>query len=147
MDQPKIRFGAFEVNAAAGLLRKHGVKIRLQEQPFRILTHLLERPGELVSREELREKIWGSDTFVDFDHGLNAAVNRLRAALDDSAASPRYVETVARKGYRFIGVIDTESPTFPQPPVEKTFSGCLRGFLPRQPARCSRLAPGAGNLG
>ena len=123
MDIAKTRFAAFEVDAAAGQLRKHGVKIRLQEQPFRILTYLLERPGELVTREELRERIWGSDTFVDFDHGLNAAVNRLRTALDDSAATPRYIETVARKGYRFIGTIETPSPTLPLPvehPVRRT---------------------------
>lgn len=119
MDKPKIRFAAFEVDAAAGELRKHGVRIRLQEQPFRILTSLLERPGELVTREELRERIWGSDTFVDFDHGLNAAVNRLRTALDDSAATPRYIETVARKGYRFVGMVETPEPIFPQA-VEKS---------------------------
>ncbi len=98
-----LRFGVFEANLYSGELRKHGIRIRLQEQPFQILALLLERPGELVTREELRQRLWPSDTFVDFDHGLITAVNRLREALGDSAATPRYVETLARRGYRYIG--------------------------------------------
>ncbi|HEV2716620.1 MAG TPA: winged helix-turn-helix domain-containing protein [Terriglobales bacterium] len=97
-----IRFGIFEVNLAAGELRKSGMRIRLQEQPFQVLAYLLERPGEVVSREELRQKLWPADTFVDFDHSLNTAVNKVREALGDSASSPRYLETVARRGYRFL---------------------------------------------
>jgi len=98
----RFRFGVFEVDLRAGELRKHGVRLRLQEQPFQVLVMLLERPGETVTREELRNRLWRADTFVDFDHGVNKAVNRIRDALDDSATSPRFVETVARRGYRFI---------------------------------------------
>jgi len=90
----------------AGELRKGEIRIRLQEQPFLILQALLEVPGEVVTRDELEKKIWPQDTFVDFDHGLHSAVNRLREALSDSADHPRYVETVARRGYRFIGAVD-----------------------------------------
>jgi cholera toxin transcriptional activator len=97
-----VRFGVFAVDLAAGELRKNGARIRLQEQPFQILVFLLERPGEVVTREELRQKLWPADTFVDFDHSLNTAVNKLREALGDSASSPRYVETLARRGYRFL---------------------------------------------
>jgi len=98
----RLRFGVFEVDLRAGELRKHGVRLRLQEQPFQILAMLLERPGETVTREELRNRLWTAETFVDFDHGVNKAVNRIREALGDSATSPRFVETVARRGYRFI---------------------------------------------
>src|SRR6185437_746718 len=97
-----VRFGPFELDISAGELRKHGTAIRLQEQPLRLLVCLLEKPGAVVSREELARRIWPDGTFVDFEHGLNAAATRLRRALCDSAESPRYVETVARKGYRFI---------------------------------------------
>lgn len=100
------RFGGYELDHRAGELRKGGIRIRLQEQPFLVLQALLENPGEIVTREELQRRIWPADTFVDFDHGLHAAVNRLRAALNDSAEKPRYIETVARRGYRFIGKID-----------------------------------------
>lgn len=106
-----IRFDAFELDLRAGELRKHGIKIRLQEQPFLILQILLENPGQVVTREELTKRIWPGDTFVDFDHGLHAAVNRLRQALNDSATRPRYVETVARRGYRFVATIQ---PLLPQ---------------------------------
>ncbi len=114
-----VRFAAFEVDPKNAELRKHGVRIKLQEQPFKILIALLESPGEIVTRDQLRERIWGNDTFVDFDHGLSAAVNRLRAALGDSAEHPRYIETVARRGYRFIASIEnapTPQPSAPTPP-------------------------------
>ena len=103
---PIVRFGLFELDLAVGELRKNGAKVRLQEQPFRILVLLLERAGDVVTREEIRQKLWPADTFVDFDHSLNAAVNKLREALGDSASSPRYVE-VARRGYRFIAPAQT----------------------------------------
>src|SRR6267142_4785285 len=103
---PIIRFGEFEVNLHSGELHKQGQKVKLQQQPFQVLVALLQRPGELVSREELRTKLWPADTFVDFDHSLNAAVKRLRDALGDSADAPVFVETLARRGYRFIGSID-----------------------------------------
>ena len=85
-----------------GELRKRGLKVRLQDQPFQILVMLLERPGELVTRQEIHRRLWPADTFVDFDHGLNNAINRLREALGDSAETPRFIETLPRKGYRFI---------------------------------------------
>ena len=108
----RLRFGVFEVDLRAGELRKHGVKLRLQEQPFQVLAMLLERPGETVTREELRSRLWTAETFVDFDHGMNKAVNRIRDALGDSATSPRFVETVARRGYRFIAdvAVTEEAP-------------------------------------
>lgn len=101
-----LRFGRFEVDPRTGELRKDGLKVRLQDQPFQILLLLLERPGELVTREELRQRLWPAETFVSFDQGLNNAVRRLREALGDSADSPRYVETLPRLGYRFIAPIE-----------------------------------------
>jgi len=100
-----VSFGSFEAELRGGELRRNGSKVRLQEQPFQILTMLLENPGEIVTREELRKRLWPADTFVDFDHGLNAAVKRLRDALGDSAENPRFVETLARRGYRFVAPI------------------------------------------
>ena len=97
-----IRFGDFEVDPRAGELRKHGRLIKLQEQPIQLLLLLLQHPGEVVTREEARNALWKDDTFVDFDHGLGAALNRLRAALGDSASNPRFIETLPRYGYRFI---------------------------------------------
>jgi TolB-like protein/DNA-binding winged helix-turn-helix (wHTH) protein len=108
-----VRFGVFEVDLRACELRKQGVRIRLQDQPYQVLRILLERPGEVVTREELRQRIWPADTFVDFDHGLNNAVKRLREALGDSADTPRYVETVPRHGYRFIAAVDMIRPARP----------------------------------
>ena len=108
-----VRFGVFEVDLASGELRKQGLRIRLQEQPFAVLAMLLERPGEVVTREELIRILWPDGTVVDFDRGLNAAVTRLRQALSDSAETPRYVETVARRGYRFIGTVKMAGITAP----------------------------------
>src|SRR5215470_4412185 len=98
-------FGVFEVDLRAAELRKHGVRVKLQEQPFQILSLLLEHPGEVVTREELRGKLWPAHTFVDFDRSLNKAMTKLRAALGDSADSPRYVETIPRHGYRFLAPV------------------------------------------
>jgi TolB-like protein/DNA-binding winged helix-turn-helix (wHTH) protein len=109
MEKPRpgpIRFGAFEVDLRTGEMRKHGIKIKLQEQPLQILRQLLEHPGEIVTREELQKRIWPADTFVDFDHGLYSAVQRLRDALSDNAETPRYVETLPRRGYRFIATVN-----------------------------------------
>jgi Tol biopolymer transport system component/DNA-binding winged helix-turn-helix (wHTH) protein len=103
---PTFRFGAFELDPRAGELRKKGMKIKLQGQPVEILVILLERPGETVTREELQKKLWAADTFVDFEQGLNNAMNRLRVALDDDAESPHFIETVPRRGYRFVGVLN-----------------------------------------
>jgi cholera toxin transcriptional activator len=100
-----FRFGVFEANEAAGELRKHGIRIKLHSQPLKVLLLLLERPMGIVTREEMRQRLWGTDTFVDFDHGLNTAVNKIREALGDSASVPRYVETVSGKGYRFLAPV------------------------------------------
>jgi TolB-like protein/DNA-binding winged helix-turn-helix (wHTH) protein/Tfp pilus assembly protein PilF len=107
---PRVRFDPFELDAPNGVLRKNGLKLKLQEQPFQILVTLLERPGEVVSRDELRRRLWPSDTFVDFDHSVNTAINRLRDALGDVAERPRFIETVPRRGYRFIGRVDPIEP-------------------------------------
>jgi DNA-binding winged helix-turn-helix (wHTH) protein/Tol biopolymer transport system component len=109
-----VRFGLFEADLHSGELRRNGQKTRLQEQPFQLLAVLLERCGEVVTREELRARLWPSDTFVDFDHGLNAAVKRLRDALGDSAENPRFVETLARRGYRFIAPVEPVPERAPQ---------------------------------
>ena len=98
-----VRFGAYEMDLRSGELRKNGKRVRLTGQPFQVLSILLEHPGELVTREQLQRQLWPSDTFVDFDRGLNAAINRVREALGDSAERPRFVETLPRRGYRFIG--------------------------------------------
>jgi len=134
-----IRFDVFELDLRAGELRKGGIRIRLQEQPLLILQALLENPGQVVTREELQKKIWPDDTFVDFDHGLHAAVNRLRVALSDAADRPRYVETVARRGYRFIAKVElngTAAPptSKPEPPKPRTrwwnsWTGTVAGFV------------------
>jgi len=112
------RFGDFEFDPTSGELRKDGLKVRLQEQPFQILTLLLKRPGEVVTREEVRQALWPGDTFVDFDVGLNSAVKRLRDALSDSADSPRFVETLPRRGYRFIAPLETPPRSPPVTPEE-----------------------------
>jgi DNA-binding winged helix-turn-helix (wHTH) protein len=102
---PKVRFGEFELDVQTAELRSNGTKAVLPGKPFQILVTLLSRPGQLIPREELKRQLWPSDTFVDFDVSLNKAVNRLREALGDSAENPRFIETLPRKGYRFIGVI------------------------------------------
>ena len=106
-----LRFGVFQVNLAARELRKHGVRIRLPGQPFCILSILLEKPGEVITREEIRRRLWSSDTFVDFEHSLNSAIKKLRAALGDSPENSRYIETVPRVGYRFIAPVEQVSLT------------------------------------
>ena len=102
-----VRFGVFEADVRAGELRKNGLKIRLPGQPFEVLAMMLERPGEVVTREELQKRLWPDGTFVDFDHSLNNAINKIREALGDSAESPRFVETLSRRGYRFIAPVET----------------------------------------
>src|SRR6266566_1352529 len=104
------RFGTFEVDVRSGELRRQGVRIKLQEQPFHVLTVLLQRPGEVVTREELRSQNWPADTFVDFDNSLNTAINKLREALGDSADNPRFIETLPRRGYRFLAPVSSDKP-------------------------------------
>jgi len=101
-----LRFGVFEADLASRELRKNGTKIRLQDQPFQVLALLLENRGQVVTREELQQKIWPADTFVDFDNSLNAAVNKIREALGDSPENPRFVETLPRRGYRFVASLE-----------------------------------------
>jgi cholera toxin transcriptional activator len=102
---PVVRFGTFEVNLVSRELRKQGMRIRLEEKPFQILETLLESPGQVVSRQALQEKLW-LDTFVSYEHGLNTGMNKLRRVLGDSAQSPRFVETLPRRGYRFIAPVE-----------------------------------------
>ena len=109
-----LRFDEYALDLRAGELFKSGRKIKLQEQPFRILTMLLERPGELVTREELRQRLWSEDTFVDFEHSLNTAIKKLRRALCDGADKPRFVETLPRRGYRFVGSVAGHPQPSPQ---------------------------------
>src|SRR6185369_3290578 len=108
-----LRFGAFELDLRAGELHKKGLRVKLQEQPFRVLTLLIQRPGELVTREEFRSQIWPADTFVDFDNSLNTSINKLRETLGDSAESPHFIETLPRRGYRFIAPVSSsgKAPT------------------------------------
>ncbi len=117
-DARVIRFGVFEADLRSGELRKSGVRIRLREQAFQVLAALLENPGEVVTREELRDRLWPDGTFVDFDHSLNAAVNSIREVLGDSAASPRFVETLPRRGYRFITPVEKPGGATPGPVAE-----------------------------
>jgi TolB-like protein/DNA-binding winged helix-turn-helix (wHTH) protein/Tfp pilus assembly protein PilF len=151
----RLRFSVFEVDLRAGELRKHGLKIRIQEQPFQVLATLVEHPGEVVTRDELQKKLWPADTFVDFDHGLNKAINKIREALSDSAESPRFVETVARRGYRFLAEVKVadaspvhgpEPATQPNPAAEARDRSDRTGrpttlghLLPSQPWKISAL--------
>ena len=145
-----VRFGAFELDLRVGELRKAGLRVNLQEQPFKVLECLVERPGELVTREELRQRLWQGDTFVDFEHGVNAAVKRLRETLGDSAETPRFIETLPRRGYRFIAPVECD-----QPPViavdlataERGDQRLTAGELPAPPKRWSGRVVGGSVLG
>src|SRR3954468_8554643 len=114
-------FGPYKADLRTGELRKHGIRLRLQEQPFQVLAMLLLNPGELVTREQLKKRLWPGDTFVDFDHGLNTAINKLREVLSDSSATPKYIETLPRRGYRFLGTVEFVNGASPSgaanPPV------------------------------
>src|SRR5580698_7184293 len=115
------RFGPFELGVRAGELRKHGIHLHLREQAFQLLLLLLERPGEIVVRAEIRDRLWPNNTVVEFDHGINTAVRRLRDVLGESAEQPCYIETVARRSYRFVGqveVVEASTPESPAPPPE-----------------------------
>ena len=119
-DRQPFRFGIFEVNLATGDLRRNGAKVKLQEQPFQVLAAMLEKPGEIVTKEELQERIWKDDTFVDFDRSLATAINKVRQALGDSATRPRFIETVPKRGYRFVGLgADTVTPPAPKPTMAR----------------------------
>lgn len=144
-----IRFGIFELDLQAGELRRNGSRVRLQDQPFKVLTLLLERPGEVVTREQLQKALWPADTFVDFDHSLNAAIRRVRDALGDSAENPRFVETVARRGYRFLAPVNgsqlSSSDAVAAP--ESTPLLPQRSFISRSKYRASFIAAAMLTLG
>src|SRR5262245_30538914 len=118
-----LRFGVFELDRRSGELRKDGVRVRLQGQPLHVLEALLNEPGEPVTREALRQRLWPDDTFVDFDHGLNRAINRLRAALGDEADNPRFIETLERRGYRFIAPVGAPEAKPPETPPSAPDTG------------------------
>ncbi len=146
----RYRFGVFEADAATGELRKQGIRIKVNVQPFQVLMLLLERPGEVLTREDLARVLWPEGTFVDFEHGVNSAVNRIREALGDSARNPRFIETLARRGYRFIAPVQREGdgrcrcrPRSPRRTIEPAPSRQARFLasadeLPRMPARTVR---------
>lgn len=123
--QRVYRFGVFEADVACGELRRNGSKVRLQEQPFQVLIALLERSGEVVTREELRQRLWPADTFVDFDHSLNTAINKVRDALGDGAVNPRFLETIPKKGYRFIAAVQRLGAEATPPAVAAPASGAV----------------------
>jgi TolB-like protein/DNA-binding winged helix-turn-helix (wHTH) protein/Tfp pilus assembly protein PilF len=116
----RFRFGVFELDTVCGELYKHGMRIKLQAQPFQVLSMLVERPGKVVTREELRNSLWSHDTYVDFDHSLNISINKLREALGDSRTTPRFIETLPRRGYRFLAPVSTSEPAAPAVPVPPT---------------------------
>jgi len=139
-----FRFGLYQADVAAGELRKEGRKVKLQEQPFRMLLLLLEQPGTVVTREQIRQALWSDGTFVDFDHGLNTVVNKLRDALDDVAANPRYIETLARRGYRFIAPVEVvgSGPADDEPAQAANATGARGLSLLTQPHELPSVSRG-----
>ena len=131
----RFRFGVFEADAATGELRKQGIRIKLNVQPFQILLLLLAQPGEVITREEIVRELWPEGTFVDYEHGLNSAVNRIRDALGDSARNPRFLETLSRRGYRFVAPVEriTEAPPQNNAPARLPEPEPARGFLASAP--------------
>ena len=132
----RARFGLYEADFAAGELRKNGNKLRLQEQPFQVLAMLLDRAGQVVTREELRERLWAADTFVDFDHSLNTAINKLRDVLGDTAANPRFIETLPRRGYRLIAPVEWDGQA---PAVAGAVVSAQLSDLPQGDHRVTRV--------
>jgi len=148
---PFYRFGVYEVDLRRGELRKHGTRIKIQGKPFQVLAVLLERPGVLVTREELRERLWPADTFVEFDDGLNAAVKKLRAALNDSAGRPHYIETVPRRGYCFVApitivAVDEPSAFIPIAAAPASVARLTQEVVTRRPRRSWTLLALSGAL-
>ena len=137
----RLRFDNFEVDLRSGELRKHGARLRLQDQPFQVLRVLLERRGEIVTRDELKQTLWPAETFVDFDDGLNTAVKKIRDLLGDSAEQPRYIETIPRRGYRFMGLIEQPSPVHATGPVAAPDAQPALPSPPPKPAAWWRAAP------
>src|SRR5229473_3454543 len=138
-----VRFGVFEFDFRSRELRKHGIRIKLQEQPCQILAFLLERRGEMVTRDELQRHLWPSDTFVDFDHSLNTAVMRLREALNDSSENPRFIETLPRRGYRFVAPFEERSASGAETAQAETGEvSAPQGGLAKNDPTLSPLSPG-----
>ena len=129
------RFGVFSVDRAAGLLTRGGVRIKIQDQPFRLLLLLLDRPGSIVSKEELQRELWAADTFVEFDKSLGVAMVKAREALGDTASNPRFIETVPRKGYRFIAPVQIESPAQETPAGGRWDTKQFASIALRRPTR------------
>jgi cholera toxin transcriptional activator len=140
------QFGPYQADLRTGELRKHGIRLRLQEQPFQVLAMLLASPGELVTREQLQKRLWQGDTFVDFDHGLNTAINKLREVLSDSSATPKYIETLPRRGYRFVATVEFVNGASPAAASKPTASvsettttqSPLESTLPKAPRPIAR---------
>src|SRR5215471_4503682 len=126
----RVSFGVFDLDLRTGELRKHGVRVRLQRQPFDVLAVLIQRAGDVVTREELQQKLWPANTFVDFEHGLNKAINKIRDALGDSADAPRFVETVARRGYRFLADVRVSAPASVPAPASMPAAAPVPGPTP-----------------
>jgi len=148
---PKYRFDKYEADVNAAELRRGETRLKLQMQPFQVLVALLERPREVVTREELRLRLWPQDTFVDFDHGLNTAMAKLRDVLGDSAASPRYIETIAKRGYRFLGDVQVlAGPAVPAaaqaPSAPNIASGGLSAIGQQIPAGATPVSPATADL-
>lgn len=143
-ERAKIRFGVFEADLQSEELRKAGSRIKIQSQPFKVLSVLLERPGEVVSRDELQQRLWGNQTTVDFDHGLGTAINKLREALGDSADNPRFIETLSRRGYRFIAPVNIHPPVAPLPHPAASDSGMAAAAAPTGVASPETDAPANG---
>ncbi len=138
-----LSFGEYEADLRSGELRRLGQRLKLQEKPFQVLAALLQHPGELVTREQLRQSLWPADTFVDFEHGLNTAVNKVREALRDSANRPRFIETLPRRGYRFIGAVSS-SASLPNPTAEQERQpaaprSAFTEELPKAPRSAARI--------
>ncbi len=129
----RYRFGVFEADAATGELRKQGIRIKLNAQPFQVLCMLLEQPGTLLTREEISRQLWPDGTFVDYEHGVNSAINRIREALGDTAASPRFVETLARRGYRFVAPVEKIPERIAEQPPEQTPTQIIPTETPTPP--------------
>ena len=134
----RYRFGVFEADAATGELRRQGVRVKLNAQPFQVLFMLLERPGELLTREEISQALWPDGTFVDYEHGVNSAVNRIREALGDPASNPRFVETLARRGYRFVAPVErVDLGEVPSSPLSSSLVPSEQTAIPPEPQEVS----------
>ena len=143
----RVRFGSYEVDLRSGELRKNGLRLKLSGQPFQVLALLLERPGDVVTREEIQKRLWPADTFVDFDHSLNTAINKIREAVGDSADNPRFVETLPRRGYRFIASVEVGAgspwrlPALSSAHTVPAPAGHPQGVSPERPGGVSRELP------